>query len=105
MTIPYQEISQSIIRSIIHEEAVDDVEVGRITYCFDTPKMEIEYDRVYTGVEHMGARESYFKRTVHVGRLACRGVFDSEGEEVDCNFNPDFLNLDYKDDDISISYY
>ena len=104
MAIPYQKISEALVDSLITNESIDEVEVDGKFYCFSKPKMRIEYDRVYTGVEMMGDRESFLKRSIHVGAVNCKAVYDSEGERIDCPFDSSLLNLNYQDDDISISY-
>ena len=104
MAIPYKRISEALVDSLIENESIDEVEVDGKFYRFDRPKMRIEYDRIYTGVEMMGDRESFLKRSIHIGKVNCNAVYDSEGEKVDCPFDSSLLDLNYQGSDISISY-
>jgi hypothetical protein len=78
---PIHAIARELARVIRNGQSPDEVEVDGIFYTFKTTVAE-DQETAYTGVEHMGARET-FTRTTYKVKIAFLGAFDRDGEELE----------------------
>ena len=84
----------------------DEIEIDGIYYSFDL-RDEEEHETRYTGVEFMGARETYVHTTHSVG-IQYIGAYDQEGEDVTPEINMTALLKEieaYSDDYNRINAY
>lgn len=101
--IDYQALSKELVHSLILSGDIDEVSVDDLWYVF-RPEIKVSSEKVYTGVEFLGDKESYFRTVYKVKPLNLEGVYDVMGNRVKCDFDPARLNLDYQDDYTRIIY-
>lgn len=92
----YVEIAQAAIEAILNGERLDEVQVAGIVFLLEA-KISKETATAYTGVEFMGARETYSQTSYEVSCIVLLGAYDNEGEKIATDFTPEKLNLNYTD--------
>ena len=93
----YAEIAEAAIESILNNGRMpEEIKIAGITLCLDA-RISEDCETRCTGVEFMGARETYCFTDYSVSDITA-DAYDAEDEEVETDFNPALLNLDYSDD-------
>lgn len=98
-----KEIAAALREQIIRDGRPDEVDALGFTFVFSA-NVSCECETKYTGVEFLGARETYVKSNLIVRRLRLQGVYDSEGLEVETSLDPAVLDIDYDDDTVSVTF-
>lgn len=91
-TNDYKELQGAILASIENQYTWADVEINGIRFYF-TLSYATKVETEYTGVEFMGAREHYTKRTAVNIVIKFTGAYDSEDEEVKTDYRCGQLKL------------
>lgn len=91
-TTDYKEMREEILASIERNDTWAEVTINGIWYSFDL-SYTTEEETQFTGVEFMGARERYTKRTATGIDIDFSGAYDAEGEEVKTDYKAGQLHL------------
>lgn len=81
----YNEMQGVILASIERQDTWADVLINGIWFCFDL-SYTTEEETEFTGVEFMGARERYTKRTATDIDIDFTGAYNADGEEVKTDY-------------------
>ena len=98
----YKRLSSLLVDSVIENGAVDEIRYNGFVFVF-TCRPEHRSETRTTGVEFLGEKETYLHDNVTLRDFALQGVYDAEGDKVDSDLNVRRLNINYKDDDITVS--
>lgn len=82
---PISKIAKTLAEAIKNHRSIDLVEVDGVCYEFDAT-VEETAETAYTGVEYMGARETYLQFSYDVA-LSFVGAYDNEDEDVAVELN------------------
>lgn len=98
----HEMIGRLLVDEILFNETFDELQYQNCVFVF-SGKPQYAYETRATGVEFLGAKETFLHTNITVEDFALEGVYDENGEKVVTDLDIRRICLDHEDDDYTVT--